>query len=126
MAVFGIGLTDLPRWPEKIQFKKAAEIKTYMYPAALPLIIVFGGKADVLIIEGKLQEAGVTKANLVINYISPLEALVNTVVTIDADDRSYDGTDFVFVNFTYDERPGWKRAFYIRAEFWKGSSHTVL
>ena len=123
---FEIGAVVLPRFPEKIQFRKAADIKTYRYPGALPLIIGFGNKADVLIIDGRLQEAGVTKANIVINYVSPLEALVNTEVVIDCDGRSYDDTTFVFVNFTYDERPGWARAFYFRAEFWKGSEHMVL
>jgi len=116
----------LPRFPEKIQFRKAADVKTYRYPGALPLIIGFGNKADVLIVEGRLQEAAVTKATLVTTYVSPLEALVNTVVTIQCVGRSYHNTDFVFVNFTYDERPGWARAFYIRMEFWKGSEHMVL
>ena len=123
---FEIGAVTLPRFPEKIQFRKAADIKTYRYPGSLPFIISFGGKADILIIEGKLQEDGVTKADLITNYISPLEALVGTAVVIDYNDRSYDDTTFVFVNFTYDERPGWKRALYIRAEFWKGSTHMVV
>ena len=106
---FEIGAVVLPRFPEKIQFRKAADIKTYRYPGTLPLIISFGGKADVLIIEGRIQEAGVTKANLVINYISPLEALVTTQVLIDCNGRSYDDTNFIFVNFTHDERPGLAR-----------------
>lgn len=116
----------LPRKPEKIQFRKAAEIKTYMYPGALPLIISFGGKADVLVIEGRLQAAGRTMAQIVTDYVTPLEALVNTVVTIQYTGRSYHNTDFVFVRFNHDERPGWARALYFRMEFWKGSEHTVL
>lgn len=123
---FAVGAVTLPRFPEKIQYKKACEIKSYMYPGLLPLLISFGGKADVLIIEGKLQEDGVTKADIVTNYVSPLELLVNTEVVIDCDDRSYDGEKFIFVNLTYDERPGWARAFYIRMEFWKGSEHMEL
>lgn len=123
---FIIGAVTLPRIPEKIQFRKAADIKTYRYPGSLPFIISFGGKADVLIIEGKLQEDGVTKATLLAGDVTDLEALVGTVVTIQYANRPYHNTDFVFVNFTYDERPGWKRALYIRAEFWKGSEHMVL
>ena len=123
---FIVGAVTLPRFPEKIQFRKAAEVKTYMYPGALPLIISFGGKADVLIVEGKLQEAGQTKAQIVTNYVAPLEALVNTAVTVQCAGRSYHNTEFVFVEFTYDERPAWVRAFYFRLEFWKGSEHMEL
>ena len=123
---FIVESVTLPRYPEKIQFRKAADIKTYRYPGALPLIISFGGKADVLIVEGKLQEAGQTKAQLLAGDVTDLEALVNTVVTIQNTGRTYHNTDFVFVNFTYDERPGWARALYIRMEFWKGSEHMVL
>lgn len=116
----------LPRFPEKIQFKKAAQVKSYLYPGSLPLLISFGNKADVLIAEGKLQEAGRTKAQIITDYVGPLEALVSTVVTIQNVGRAYHGTDFVFVNFTNDERPGWVRALYIRMEFWKGSEMTEL
>lgn len=123
---FIVGSVTLPRYPEKIQFRKAADIKTYRFPGALPLIISFGGKADVLIVEGKLQEAGQTKAQLLAGDVTDLEALVNTVVTIQNTNRPYHNTAFVFVNFTYDERPGWATALYIRAEFWKGSEHMVL
>jgi len=123
---FSIGAVTLPRIPEKIQYKKACEIKSYMYPGALPLLISFGGKADVLIVEGKLQEAGVTKATLLAGDITDLAALVNTEVIIDYDDRPYDGDSFIFVNFTYDERPGWRTALYVRMEFWKGSEHMEL
>lgn len=123
---FIIGAVTLPRFPAKIQFKKAADIKTYRFPSALPFIISFGGKADVLIAEGRLQEAGRTKAQITTDYVAPLEALVSTVVTVQNVGRSYHNTDFVFVNFTHDERPGWARALYIRMEFWKGSSHMVI
>lgn len=123
---FEIGAVVLPRIPEKIQFRRAADIKTYRYPAALPFIISFGGKADILIIEGKLQEAGVTKADLLAGDVAALLALVNKNVVITYADRPYDGKTFVFVNFTYDERPGWATALYIRAEFWMGSEHMVL
>jgi len=123
---FIVGAVTLPRFPEKIQFRKAAEVKTYMYPGALPLIISFGGKADVLIVEGKLQEAGQTKAQIVTSYVAPLEALVNTAVTVQCAGRSYHNTEFVFVDFTYDERPAWVRTFYFRLEFWKGSEHMEL
>ena len=123
---FIIGAVTLPRYPERIQYSVGADIKSYMYPGALPLLISFGNKADVLTLEGRLQAIGSTKANLETNYINPLKALVATQVTLAAPDGRYDDTDWVFVKFDFDERPGWSRSFYIRCEFWKGSDITIL
>lgn len=97
-----------------------------MQPSALPLLIVFGGKADVLVIDGWIRVAGQTKAQLITNYISPLEALVGTVVTIQYTGRAYHNTDFLFVKFDHDERSGIVRGIPYRMEFWKGSTHTVI
>lgn len=123
---FQIGAVTLPRFPEKITFRKAADVKSYMMPGALPLLISFGGKADSIVVEGRLQLAGSTKAQIITNYIVPLEALVNTIVTITCTGRTWTGTNFVFVKFDYDERPGEVRSLYYRMEFWKGSDMTVL
>lgn len=123
---FIVGAITLPRFPEKIQFKKGADVKTLRYPSNRPILIVYGKKVDVLIIEGKLQLATKTKANLVTDYINTLEGYIGTAQTIQNVGRSYHNSSFICVNLVYDERPGWARAFYIRMEFWKGDVHVVL
>jgi len=116
----------LPLDPSNLMYKKSAEVKSYTMPGALPLLIAFGGKADVLVIDGWIRVAGQTKAQLITSYISPLELMLYEVVTIQYTDRAYHNTDFIFVKFDHDERKGITRAIPYRMEFWKGSTHTVL
>lgn len=123
---FSIGGTALPRFPEKILFKEAADIKTLGIPSMLPLLLVKGDKADVLVITGRLQVAGQTKANLTTNYINVYSAMKGTNVAIVNAGRSYTGTNFLFAKFDWDEMPGEARTFRFRMEFWKGSTVIVI
>lgn len=123
---FIIGAITLPRFPEEIKFRKAADKKTLRYPSNRPIILVYGKKVDVLSIEGRLQATGQTKANLVTNFINTLEGYIGTEQTIQNAGRSYHNTAFICVDFVYDERPGSVRTFYFKMEFWKGDIHIVI
>jgi len=116
----------LPLIPQNINVKKSADVKSYTQPGLLPLLISFGGKADVLVIDGWFRVAGQTKAQLIVSYVSPLELMLNEVVTIQYANRAYHNTDFIFVKFDHDERSGIARGIPYRMEFWKGSAHTVI
>lgn len=116
----------LPVFPQNIKVKKSSDVKSYTMPGDLPLLISFGGKADVLVIDGWIRVAGQTKAQLVVSYISPLELMAHEVVTIQCTGRGYHNTDFIFVKFDHDERKGITRAIPYRMEFWKGSTHSVI
>jgi len=116
----------LPQIPANLMYKKSTDVKSYTMPSNLPLLISFGAKADVLVIDGWIRVAGQTKAQLIVSYISPLELMLNEVVTIQYADRAYHNTNFVFVKFDHDERKGIIRGIPYRMEFWKGSSMTVI
>ena len=123
---FVIGAITLPRFPRQIRFRKQADIKELRYPSNRPIIIVYGGKADHLMIEGVLQASGQTKADLITNYVAPLEDLLYTEVIIQNADRSYHNTAFVFVDFESEERPGLTRTIEYKMEFVKGEIHIVI
>jgi len=126
---FQIGSVTLPRYPMRIEHKMDADIKSTRFPSALPLLISFGRKAEVLKIEGLLAEAAHTKANLVTDYLSgsgKLEDLIHTVVTITSTGMLYSGRDFVFAGMNIEERPGFARVFFYNMEFWRGSTHVVI
>ncbi len=116
----------LPRIPDTIKYKKGSDIKSYTIPGSLPMLISFGGKADVLVIDGWFRVSGQTKAQLIVSYVSPLELMLQEVVTIQYADRAYHNSDFLFNKFDHDERKGITRAIPYRMEFWKGSTHTVI
>ena len=116
----------LPLIPNNISVKKGSDIKSYTMPGDLPLLISFGGKADVLVIDGWFRVSGQTKAQLIVSYVSPLDLMLWEVVTIQYADRPYHNTDFLFAKFDYDERTGITRAIPYRMEFWKGSTMTVI
>jgi len=123
----GLGTeVEFPRIPEEIRYRKQADIKDLRYPSSRPIIIVYGGKADRLTISGRLNKSGQTKAQIITNYITPLQSLLYTEVTVDYVNRPYDGETFVFLDFEWEERPGWARTIYYRAEFVKGDIHIVL
>lgn len=123
---FLIDAIQLPRFPDKIDYEPQADVKTYTNPGKRFLIISRGKKADILVIQGKLQLAGNTKTNLTSTYITPLEAKMATEVTITNAGRSYSGEKFIFVKFKHSENPGWARAFEFRMEFWRGDLHVVI
>lgn len=116
----------LPLIPENIKYKKDSDVKSYTMPGTLPLLISFGGKADVLVIDGWFRVAGQTKVQLIVSYVSPLDLMLHEVVTIQYTGRSYHNSDFLFKKFDNDERKGITRAIPFRMEFWKGSTHTVI
>jgi len=123
---FIIEAVTLPRTPRQIRYRKQADIKELRYPSNRPIIIVYGGKADHLVIEGVLQASGQTFANLITNYVSPLEAYLYGEVTIQYANRPYNGVDFVFVDFEWEERPGHTRSIEYKMEFVKGDVHIVI
>ncbi len=123
---FQIESVTLPRWPSRITFKLQADVKETRFPGALPLLIAFGRKANKLQIEGVIQEPAHTKANLVTDYLSPLDNLIYTTVTITATGMLYHNRDMVFAGATFEERPGVTRAFFYNMEFWQGSQVITL
>lgn len=123
---FVIGAITLPRIPENIRYRVQADTKELRYPSNKPIIIVYGDKADILSLEGRLSAAGTTKAQILTNYVGPLEALVHTEVVIDYNNRPYDGLKFIFMDFEWEERPGLVRTIYYKMQFARGEVHIVI
>lgn len=116
----------LPLIPGKISYKRDSDVKSYTMPGTLPLLIAFGGKADVLVIDGWFRVAGQTKAQLVVSYVLKLDLMLFEEVTIQYTGRAYHDSNFIFKKFDHDERKGITRAIPYRMEFWKGSTHSVI
>lgn len=129
----GTGITTtLPRFPTKVSFKLQADVKETRFPGALPLLLAFGRKANKLQIEGIIQRMGsgghptaYTKPELQTLYLEPLDAAVYKEVAIvtTGETRLYSsgGRRFTFAGITFEERPGFTRAYFYTAEFWEGS-----
>ena len=123
---FSIGTVTLPQFPQRISFKAAADAQTLKNPGSAPIVLVYGGKVDVLRIEGWIRSRGNNKSSLTSSYVTPLRQLVWTEVNIVCSGRTYSGEDFIFMEFQCDEEKGIEMAFPFKAEFWRGDVHVVL
>jgi hypothetical protein len=116
------GAITLPRFPSRIVHKLQADVKQTRFPGALPLLLAFGRKANVLQIEGIISTMPASsKDTLTTTYLTPLDAAVYKTVTITATGRLYSGRTYVFAGISFEERPGVMTAFFYTAEFWEGS-----
>lgn len=120
-----IGAVTLPYDPHTVQMKNAADVKAYRIPKGLPLLISFGNKAQVLIIEGYIYTVGQTMTFLETNYITPLENLVATEVTINGPGSRFDG-QWLMTKYDHRESRGEVNVCTYRMEFWKGSQFEVI
>jgi hypothetical protein len=94
-----IGGVTLPRAPSVATKRLPAKVEEFETDGDAPILIVVGSGAVELTLEGSFVG---TKSTLETNYLSPLEALIGTEVTVAFPDSRYDG-DWVLAVFTYVE-----------------------
>ena len=82
-------------------------------------------KRQVLTIEGILASPGKSMADLETDYVLPLKDMVHKEVAISAPNSKYDG-NWIFANFTVEERKGIVNALFYKMEFYKAGQHTVF
>ena len=117
---YSIGAVTLPTAPSRASKRNPAKVETFEIDGDLPILIIPGYSAEELTLEGFLVG---TKSTIETNYLSPLEALKGTEVTVAFPDSRYDG-DWILADFTYTELDA--KRFTYKIKLLKGSSHIVL
>ena len=117
---YSIGGVSLPYAPAVATKRLPAVVEEFETDGGLPILIVAGSGAVELTLEGSF--VGV-KSTIESTYLSPLEALLGTVVTVAFPDSRYDGS-WVLADFTYVEVNAKQFRYTIR--LLQGSSHIVL
>ena len=115
-----IGGVTLPSAPAQATKRSPAKVETFEIDGDLPILIVPGLSALELTIEGFFVGS---KSTIETNYLSPLEALKGTEVTVAFPDSRYDG-NWILADFSYTEVDA--KRFTYRIRLLKGSSHIVL
>jgi hypothetical protein len=110
----------LPTAPAMATKRLPAKVEEFEVDSDLPILIVAGSNAIELTLEGFLYG---TKSSLESTYLSPLEALIGTEVTLAFPDSRYDG-DWILADFTYIEINAKQFRYTIR--LLQGSEHIVL
>ena len=117
---YAIGAVTLPSGPSVATKRLPAIIEEFEVDGGLPILIVAGSGATELTLEGSF--VGV-KSTIESSYLSPLEALKGTEVTLAFPDSRYDGS-WVLADFVYVEVNA--RQFRYTIRLLKGSDHIVL
>ena len=117
---YSIGAVTLPTGPSRASKSNTVKIETFEIDGDLPVLIVPGLSAVQLTLEGSLVG---DKSSIESNYLSPLEALKGTEVTLAFPDTRYDG-NWVLADFSYVELDA--KRFSYKIKLLKGSSHIVL
>ena len=117
---YAIGDVTLPCGPNVATKRLPATVEEFEIDGDLPILIVSGSGAIELTLEGSF--VGV-KATIESTYLSPLEALKGTEVTLTFPDSRYDG-DWILADFVYVEVNAKQFRYTIR--LLKGSDHIVL
>jgi len=115
-----IGGVTLPSAPAVATKRLPAKVEEFEMDGDLPILIVPGHGAIELTLEGSFVG---TKSTIETNYLSPLEALKGTEVTLTFPDSRYDG-DWILADFTYAEVNA--KQFRYTIKLLQGSSHIVL
>ena len=117
---YSIGAVTLPSAPSRASKRNPATVETFEIDGELPILIVPGLSAVQLTLEGFLVG---NKSSIESNYLSPLEALKGTEVTLSFPDSRYDG-NWILADFSYVELDA--KRFSYKIKLLKGSSHIVL
>ena len=117
---YAIGAVTLPWAPSVATKRLPAIIEEFEVDGGLPILIVAGGGAIELTLEGSF--VGV-KSTIESSYLSPLEALKGTEVTLAFPDSRYDGS-WILADFVYAEINA--RQFRYTIRLLQGSDHIVL
>ena len=117
---YSIGAVTLPTGPSRASKSNPAKVETFEIDGDLPVLVVPGLSAVQLTLEGFLVG---DKSSIESNYLSPLEALKGTEVTLAFPDSRYDG-NWILADFSYVELDA--KRFSYKIKLLKGSSHIVL
>jgi len=120
---FVIGAVTLPQFPHRIREKNPSETKARALPGdVLPLVISPGKGLRSLELEAYLYSPGLTNAQLLSAYITPLRNLVHKKVTVTSPDAIYNG-DYILDSF--DPEPIVPGVFKITIKLIQGSQMQV-
>jgi len=114
-----IGSVTLPYAPSRVTKRNPAKVDEFEVDG-LPILIVPGHGAIELNIEGSFVG---NKLTIETSYLTPLEALKGTEVTLVFPGSRYDG-HWVLSDFSYVEVNAKKFSYVIKLQ--KGSSHIIL
>ncbi len=114
-TVGGVSITA----PSKVSKRLPAKVEEFEVDG-LPILIVPGLRSIELSIDGVLVG---DKASIETTYLTPLEALKGTEVTVAFPGNRYDGS-WVMADFSYAEENAKKFTYSIR--LMKGSSYVIL
>lgn len=117
---YSIGAVTLPSAPSRASKRNPVKVETFEIDSDLPVLIVPGMSAVELTLEGSFVG---DKSTIETNYLSPLEALKGTEVTVAFPDSRYDG-NWILADFSYVELNAKQISYKIK--LLKGSSHIVL
>jgi hypothetical protein len=117
---YSIGAVSLPAAPTVATKRLPAKVEEFEIDGDFPILIVPGYGAIELTIEGSFVG---TKSSIETNYLSPLEALIGTEVTLAFPGSRYDGS-WVLTDFSYVEVNAKQFRYTIR--LLQGSDHIVL
>ncbi len=116
---YSVGGVTIPG-PASVTKTIPAKVEEFELDGDKPVLIVPGLRATQLTIEGVFTG---TKSTLESTYLTALEALKGTEVTVVFPDTRYDGS-WVFAEFTYTEINAKQFKYTIR--LLQGSSHVIL
>jgi len=114
-----IGSVTLPTAPRRVTKRNPAKVEEFEVDG-LPILIVPGHGAIELSLEGSFVG---NKSTIESSYLSPLEDLKGTEVTLSCPDSRYDG-DWILADFVYVEVNA--KQFTYQIKLLKGSSHIIL
>ena len=109
----------MPNAPSRATKRLPAKVEEFEIDD-LPILIVSGSSAIELTIEGTFVG---TKSSIETNYLSPLEALKGTEVTLAFPDSRYDG-EWILADLSFVEVNA--KQFRYTIKLLKGSSHLIL
>jgi hypothetical protein len=110
----------LPAAPAVATKRLPAKVEEFEVDGDLPILIVAGSSAIELTLEGSFVGS---KSSIETNYLSPLEALKGTEVTLAFPDSRYDG-DWILADFSCVEVNA--KQFRYTIKLLQGSDHIVL
>ena len=117
---YSIGAVTCPSAPNVATKRLPAKVEEFEVDGDLPILIVTGSSAIELTLEGSFVGS---KSTIETSYLSPLEALRGTEVTLAFPDSRYDG-DWILADFSYVEVNA--KQFRYTIKLLQGSDHIVL
>lgn len=121
-----INAIELPMDPYEATVSYDGEIKSAPIPGTLPVLLTLGKKPITLSVEGWIAVTGMDKDDLDTNYVTPIAAVQNTLITLSGARSCYNG-QWILKSFvpTESNKIG-MTAYKYKMELQRGSQHVVI